>query len=100
MELEKNKQPIKVHIAKKDHYGCPPPFTFSSNGILYNERNRNDPDWQESVFKFEYEFSFCRMRVFLDYFLTNKIYNFTSKSLREKALAYYEVNRQKLNIEL
>lgn len=90
IQLEETNKPIKVYQANVSHYGCPQPFTFSKSGLLLN--NKTSSSWTPSSFKFSYEFAYSQTRVFFDYYLKNKIYNFTSKDLTDRANSYLRTN--------
>ncbi len=98
MELRSKDQPLKVHQAKKDHYGCDLEKTFSSKGILIDEEFKGDiTEIRENSFKFSYDLAFHMQKVFFEQFMSDGIYNFTAKELQTEAMqSYYKNLRREL----
>ena len=100
MERAKNRQQLKKYQATKDHYGCPKPFTFSKEGILFDENNRQDPSWNENYFLIHYDMAYAELRLLYDKFLPEKNYYFTEKELKKEALKYYKNNKNIEKVDL
>lgn len=72
---EMRKDPTLKYQAKLDHYGCPPPKTFDSNGQLL-DRSGN---WYRS-----YEFAKCQVEVFQE-LMDQHNYTFTESDILQAA---------------
>lgn len=100
MERVKNQKPLIKYQANKDHYGCPKPYTFSKEGVLYDENNKHETSWNENYFLYHYEIAYSQLRILYDKFLPENNFNFTSKELKEEALKFYKKNtiREKFDL--
>jgi alpha-1,3-fucosyltransferase 10 len=88
------KETIKYH-ATREHYGCPLPYTFSDKGVLLDESKRGAGDWKESTFAFSYQFAKLQLDVLFEDYLPDKIYNFTSKMIKDAAIGRHYASQMK-----
>ena len=81
--------------------GCPPPFTFSDDGILFDEKNKHEHKWKESTFKFSYDFAYIQQKIFFEKYLSNNHFNFSKKDLENQAINYHREKylKEKYNIK-
>ena len=100
MDRVNNHQPLKKYQANKDHYGCPIPYTFSKEGILYDESNKKDRNWTSSSFTFSYYFDYAQLRTFYGKYLPYKNFNFTAKQIKKDAMDYFNQNYQLKNTHI
>jgi alpha-1,3-fucosyltransferase 10 len=88
------KEPFKYQ-ATKEHYGCPPPYTFSDNGTLIDESKQGTSLWKESTFSFSFQFAKLQLDVLFEKYLPEKNYNFTSKMLKDAAISLHYASQMK-----
>lgn len=86
LAIKKGEKKLKW-VAKKEHLGCPPPYTFNKEGILLNRKNESG--FEESTFLTSYQLDYIKQKLFFEKYYNKNYSNLSYKKLFEETLNYH-----------
>ena len=85
---------VILRQVNKNHYGCPMPYTFSSEGVLLDETYREKPQWRENSFMTSFGLAYVQQKLFFEkYYTQNNMSELLSYKSLENETKYYYFNK-------